>query len=156
MNRYGMGTKVVRPISGTHVQCVGDRILHTICCSRTMDLGLHIAVHARKKSFLRHTACTAYFGSISGKDGLTPNASRSDPGLHKNCSPRISGLVIVPFVPEKGPEARSLASSPNGPDTLTNDFFVNLLDSPRPRRAPPHRAERHPARAKFTAPRLEE
>jgi hypothetical protein len=30
-------------------QCVGDRILHTICCSRTMDLGLHIAVHARKK-----------------------------------------------------------------------------------------------------------
>jgi hypothetical protein len=36
-------------------QCVGDRILHTICCSRTMDLGLHIAVHARKKSFLRHT-----------------------------------------------------------------------------------------------------
>jgi hypothetical protein len=23
-------------------------------CSRTMDLGLHIRVHARKKSFLRH------------------------------------------------------------------------------------------------------
>ena len=39
----------------TAYQCVGDRILHTICCSRTMDLGLHIAVHARKKSFLRHT-----------------------------------------------------------------------------------------------------
>jgi len=34
-------------------QCVGDRILNTICHSRTMDLGLHIAVHARKKSFLR-------------------------------------------------------------------------------------------------------
>jgi hypothetical protein len=41
--------------SGVLPQCVGDRILHTICCSRTMDLGLHIAVHARKKSFLRHT-----------------------------------------------------------------------------------------------------
>src|ERR1700677_903483 len=40
----------------TPYECVGDRILHTICCSRTMDLGLHIAVHARKKSFLRHTA----------------------------------------------------------------------------------------------------
>jgi hypothetical protein len=43
-------------LAGTDGQCVGDRILHTICCSRTMDLGLHIAVHARKKSFLRHTA----------------------------------------------------------------------------------------------------
>jgi hypothetical protein len=43
-------------VSWTDGQCVGDRILHTICCSRTMDLGLHIAVHARKKSFLRHTA----------------------------------------------------------------------------------------------------
>src|SRR5580700_8150541 len=40
---------------GTAYQCVGDRILHPICCSRTMDLGLHIAVHARTKSFLRHT-----------------------------------------------------------------------------------------------------
>jgi hypothetical protein len=41
---------------GSFPQCVGDRILNTICRSRTMDLGLHIAVHARKKSFLRHTA----------------------------------------------------------------------------------------------------
>jgi hypothetical protein len=29
--------------------------LHTIRCSQPMDLGLHIAVHARKKLFLRHT-----------------------------------------------------------------------------------------------------
>jgi ABC-type multidrug transport system fused ATPase/permease subunit len=42
-------------------QCVGDRILHTICCRRTMDLGLHIAVHARKKSFLRHTVRLSWF-----------------------------------------------------------------------------------------------
>jgi hypothetical protein len=45
-------------------QCVGDRILHTICCSRTMDLGLDIAVHARKKSFLRHTVRLSLLGSV--------------------------------------------------------------------------------------------
>ena len=52
---------VVR-ISWSDGQCVGDRILRTICCSRTKDLGLHIAVHARKKSFLRHTAGLALYG----------------------------------------------------------------------------------------------
>jgi hypothetical protein len=50
------GRETRRGVSWTDGQCVGDRILHTICCSRTMDLGLHIAVHACKKSFLRHTA----------------------------------------------------------------------------------------------------
>ena len=39
----------------TDGQCVGDRILHTICCSRTMDLGLHITVHARKKNHFSDT-----------------------------------------------------------------------------------------------------
>ena len=29
--------------------------MHTICCSRPIDIGLHIVAHARKKSFLRHT-----------------------------------------------------------------------------------------------------
>src|ERR1700735_1893165 len=44
-----------KKVDGDRYECVGDRILHTICCSRTMDLRLHIGVHARKKSFLRHT-----------------------------------------------------------------------------------------------------
>jgi hypothetical protein len=48
-------TRLAVVIRGTTYECVGDRIWHTICCSRTMDLGLHIAVHARKKSLLRHT-----------------------------------------------------------------------------------------------------
>src|ERR1700723_2895766 len=56
-------------------QCVGDRILHTICCSRTMDLGLHIAVHARKKSFLRHTDVT---GTLNSK--IVPKAQL--PSVH--------------------------------------------------------------------------
>jgi hypothetical protein len=43
----------MRPIG---VRADGDRILHTVCCRRTMSLGLHIAVHARNKSLLRHTA----------------------------------------------------------------------------------------------------
>src|ERR1700677_3221582 len=64
----------------TPYECVGDRILHTICCSRTMDLGLHIAVHARKKSLLRHTALqppklfltTYIWGIISNSKSLGP------------------------------------------------------------------------------------
>jgi hypothetical protein len=54
--RWESSAGQVEKLCGTDGQCVGDRILHTICCSRTMDLGLQIAVHARKKSFLRHTA----------------------------------------------------------------------------------------------------
>jgi hypothetical protein len=40
---------------GSGLQCVGDRILHTTCCSWAMGRGLHLAVHARKKRSLRHT-----------------------------------------------------------------------------------------------------
>jgi hypothetical protein len=39
-----------------HTDSVSEIEFCTLCCSRTMNLGLHIAVHARKKSFLRHTA----------------------------------------------------------------------------------------------------
>jgi hypothetical protein len=55
----------VKWIRGVRYECVGDRILHTICCSRTMDLGLHIAVHARKKSFLRHTGMLSPYLPVS-------------------------------------------------------------------------------------------
>jgi hypothetical protein len=39
-----------------HTDSVSEIEFCTLCCSRTMNLGLHLAVHARKKSFLRHTA----------------------------------------------------------------------------------------------------
>ena len=61
----------VNPV--TAYQCVGDRILHTICCSRTMDLGLHIAVHTRKKSFLRHT--DTYCRKTNVSPAKHPNSS---------------------------------------------------------------------------------
>jgi hypothetical protein len=73
---------------GSFPQCVGDRILNTICRSRTMDLGLHIAVHARKKSFLRHTVRVV---TISGH-----------PGRQANSTPitAIPGIGIVsPYAP---------------------------------------------------------
>ena len=63
---------------GSCPQCVRDRILHTVCCSRTMNLGLHIAVHARKKSFLRHTVRLSPMGWLTL---LMPNQAASRGGF---------------------------------------------------------------------------
>jgi hypothetical protein len=68
-------------------QCVGDRILHTICCSRTMDLGLHIAVHARKKIFLRHTVRP----SRKGPPQRAPSAGMKLSSESRN---RIDGKIL--------------------------------------------------------------
>jgi hypothetical protein len=42
--------------------------------------------------------CRAYFAGISGTDGLTPNASRSRPGLYKPDWGRTKSYLIETMV----------------------------------------------------------
>jgi hypothetical protein len=62
--------------------------LHTICCSRTMDLGLHIA---RKKSFLRHTVRLSRLLLKCLSDLRHSGPFCRAVGVQRPCGPRCSG-----------------------------------------------------------------